>query len=219
MKQTFLTAATALFLASVIVPSAFAQKKPRRAPMKKPAPAAAPAAPAPAPAAEAAPAAQAPEAMPAGQEATAPAAPATGGTYRAAYGMAGCGLGSLIIKSPSKGPQIGSWFINSVVGVQTFAMTSGTSNCKSKGGMAYVDEQETFVSANLPRLEQEAAQGQGELLSSFADVLGCEGTSADTLKRLSQERYDYVFETSDAATVLSRTHELLKSASATCSRV
>lgn len=215
MKQTFLTAATALLLATATAPSAFAQKKPRRAPMKRPAPAAAPAS--PAPAAEAAPS-DAPAAIPAGEEATTPAAPASAGGYRAAYGMAGCGLGSLVIKSPSTGPQIGAWFLNSI-GYQPSAITSGTSNCKTKGSTALLGEQETFVSANLLRLEQEAAQGQGELLSSFADVLGCEGASADTLKRVSQERYDYVYETKDAATVLSRTHELLKSTGATCSRV
>lgn len=219
MKTKFASAFVLVVLAGAMSTEAFAQKKRKRAPGKKPA-AAAPANPAPAEAAPApadAPAdaaAPATEAAPAAETAAAPAA----GTYRPAYGMAGCGLGSLIIKSPAQWPQVGAWALNAI-GYQTFAITSGTSNCKTKGGTAYVDEQETFVSANLPRLEQEAAQGQGELLSSYAEVLGCRGDASEALRRLSQEQFDYVFEKKEAQSVLARTHELLKSNAVECVRV
>jgi hypothetical protein len=217
MKTPFLRAVVLAALAGAMSTPAFAQKKTKRAPAKKPG-AAAPAK--AAPAAPAAPADAAPaEAAPAPAADAAPAS--SGGTYRAAYGMAGCGLGSLFIKSPDKWPQVGAWVFNSyLLPSQLFAISSGTSNCKSKaGGTALVDEQETFVSANLPRLEQEAAQGQGELLSSYAELLGCRGEAGDALRKLSQERFDYVFEKKEAESVLSRTHELLKTNAVECARV
>jgi hypothetical protein len=219
MNKTILRAAVACFVAGALSTTAFAQaKKPKRAPARKPAAAPAKPAPAPAPAAEPAPAEADPSMDAAPAAAPAPASASEGGAYRPAYGMAGCGLGSLVIKNQSKGPQIGAWFLN-VIGYQTSAITSGTSNCKTKGGAAHVDEQETFVSVNLPRLEQEAAQGQGELLASYAELLGCRGESASALMRLSQERFDFVFEKKDAGSVLSRTHELLKDSAVECARV
>jgi len=133
--------------------------------------------------------------------------------------MAGCGLGSLIIKGNEKGPQIGAFFLN-MTGAQTSGITSGTSNCKSKGGSAALtQEQETFVAANMTRLSQEAAQGSGEHLASFAEVLGCQGANASRFAVLSQEKFDFIFATEDAAGVVQRTHEVIKGNQLSCQRV
>jgi hypothetical protein len=152
-------------------------------------------------------------------EAGGPAEGGAGASYRAPYGMAGCGIGALVIKHNTKGPQIGAWFLNSLFGSQTFGITSGTSNCKSRGGVAQIQEQEIFVAANMQSLSQEAAQGEGEHLSSFAEVLGCEGAQADQFKKISQAQFSYLFETTDAAAVLSRTHSLIKQKELSCKRV
>jgi len=134
--------------------------------------------------------------------ATAEASPEKKG-HRAPYGMAGCGLGSLVIKGPSAGPQIGAGILN-VTGVQTSAISSGTSNCKvSKEDLAQV-EQETFIQVNLASLAKDASQGQGEHLTSFAEILGCgEGNAFDVFSQVSRTEYERIFQGHDAKVVLS----------------
>src|SRR5689334_6829374 len=76
-------------------------------------------------------------------------------------GPAGCGLGSLVF-GDMKGPvQIVAATLNGVYGNQTFAMTSGTSNCQDNGVTLKEKEQEYFANANFESLHQEIAQGQG----------------------------------------------------------
>lgn len=204
MKTILVASALAVAFAS----PAFAQK--RRPAKPNPGARPAPAAPAPGPVDE--------PTDPAGE--AAPAAPGTGaGTYRTGYGMAGCGLGSILFKSPGKGAQIGAWFFNGTFYSQSSGITSGTSNCKTKGGTAFVDEQTTFVTANLDKLSQEAAQGSGEHLASFAEVLGCEGDEANAFARLSQERYSFLFESNDARNVIARAHSVIRESKLSCRRV
>lgn len=172
---------------------------------KKAAPAAAPAASdASAPVSE-------PAATAGGSASSAEAANATSKAHRAPYGMAGCGLGSLIVKTNSKGPQIGAAFLNAT-GYQTFGISSGTSNCKlSKDDIAKV-EQEVFMEVNLASLAKDAAQGQGEHLSAFAEILGCgQGESLSLFNDLSRSNYDAIFQGQDSKVVLSNYKSVIKS--------
>ncbi len=96
--------------------------------------------------------------------------PATGNR---GYGQAGCGLGSLVFGS-QKGPvQILAATLN-FTGVNTFAMTSGTSNCKAVFGRDATD----FIDANRMTLAKEMARGEGETLDSLATIYNCENSSA-----------------------------------------
>jgi hypothetical protein len=91
------------------------------------------------------------------------------------YGMAGCGLGSLIfgpVNSP--GAQILAATTNATFGSQTFGITSGTSNCVSGGVVAMDRRQEAFAEVNFTDLKRDMAAGGGEFLISFADLLGCD---------------------------------------------
>jgi hypothetical protein len=89
------------------------------------------------------------------------------------YGMAGCGLGSLVFKSD--GSQVSAATTNGSLGNQTFGMTSGTSNCIPSKEMAVILKQQEFLTANLATLQKELAQGQGDTVNAFADILGCNG--------------------------------------------
>lgn len=91
--------------------------------------------------------------------------------YHAAYGMAGCGLGSLAIHEDGM-IQILAATLNAT-GFQTFGISTGTSNCKPNP-QATAMEQRVFIESNLATLKREAASGQGETLSAFADLLGCQ---------------------------------------------
>ncbi len=105
----------------------------------------------------------------------------------AGYKSAGCGLGSLVIQDDGIA-QIFAATTNGTSGNQTFAITSGTSNCGGRGGFAKADAQkEMYVSANYDAITQEMAQGRGEHLNALANLMGCndEGTKIfnNTLKK------------------------------------
>jgi hypothetical protein len=92
---------------------------------------------------------------------------------RGAYGMAGCGLGSMVIKDDSI-MQIFAVTTNGTSANQTFGITTGTSNCKPGSKKMASIEQKVFVEANFAELSREAAQGDGEHLRAFAELLGCD---------------------------------------------
>jgi len=110
-------------------------------------------------------------------------------TRAAGYGMAGCGLGSIVIKNNNI-LQIFAATTNGTSGNQTFGITTGTSNC-SGGGTSYIEQQqETFVSVNYENLEQQMAAGKGENLEAFAQLLGCSSTS---FAKMSKDNYSKFF--------------------------
>jgi hypothetical protein len=115
------------------------------------------------------------------------------------YGKAGCGLGSLLI-SPS-GNQTSAATTNAT-GYQTFAITSGTSNCVPGRKAAAMLEQERFITANLMSLSKEIAQGEGETLASFAGLLGCEESIYGSVASRLQASYATIFAAPGAISVL-----------------
>ena len=90
------------------------------------------------------------------------------------YGMAGCGLGSLVFQNDNAMiKQILAATTNGTFGSQTFGITSGTSNCTSGGVLKSEKEQAAFVEVNFRDLKQNMAAGGGEFLNSFGTLLGC----------------------------------------------
>ena len=90
----------------------------------------------------------------------------------AAYGSAGCGLGSLVFQDQPGMVQVLAATTNGTFGSQTFGITSGTSNCPA--GMLKMSKDErlnSFVLANMDNLAKDIAMGKGETLDAFADLL------------------------------------------------
>lgn len=120
------------------------------------------------------------------------------------YGMAGCGITTMFIKDNTMLAQLGAavvrdWFLSGTSG-QTSSVSSGTSNCTEVPDHAASRiEQEVFVRANMAALSKESAQGTGEHLEAFAEVLGCNGGE---LSRLSQEQYSNLYNTNDSVMLL-----------------
>src|SRR6476659_6200476 len=82
------------------------------------------------------------------------------------FGAAGCGLGSMIF-ADQKGPiQILAATTNDAIFPQTFAISTGPSNCFEDGVALKEKEQEFCANANFESLHQEIAQGQGENLKA-----------------------------------------------------
>jgi len=137
----------------------------------------------------------------------------------APWGMAGCSIWNYVIKDKEMGPQIGVWALEHFVfGVQTFAITSGTSNCVKDGASAMKeDEQEVFVTVNLSTLQKEAAQGQGQHLNTLAEIFGCE--DKEGFAQMSQSRYEALFTNENpAAVVQSYKSEIKSNLGGSCSR-
>lgn len=103
------------------------------------------------------------------------------------YGTAGCGLGSIIFGAKPGMIQIFAATFNGSGG-QTFAITSGTSNCISEDDAR---KAEIFVETNRLALEEDISRGQGEALSNLAEILGC--GSNDKLGGRLQQNFEKIF--------------------------
>ena len=88
------------------------------------------------------------------------------------YGVAGCGLGSIVFGPKPGMIQIIAATVNGTAGSQTFGITSGTSNCEipEMGHQAAV-----FIEANKEVVRKEASRGQGETVRTIANMLNCHG--------------------------------------------
>lgn len=91
--------------------------------------------------------------------------------------MAGCGLGSMVIKENEKFQQVLAATLNGT-GVQTSGMTFGTSNCTEDGMPSAAREKDAFVEANYADLRRDLTVGEGAYLSSLASLYGCRGEAA-----------------------------------------
>ncbi len=115
------------------------------------------------------------------------------GSAHAQYGMAGCGLGSLVF-----GNDNGTFKLilaattNGTFANQTFAITSGTSNCTSGGVVRAEREQAAFAEVNFQDLKANMAAGGGEFLSSFATLLGCEDSAKPAFAKMSQAKFEAI---------------------------
>jgi hypothetical protein len=111
------------------------------------------------------------------------------------YGMAGCGLGSLAFHENSTGQQILAATTNNIIVPQTFAITSGTSNCVGGGVVKAQREQAAFAEVNFQDLKRNMATGGGEYLTSFATLLGCEDSAKPALAKMTQSKYETILPT------------------------
>jgi hypothetical protein len=85
------------------------------------------------------------------------------------YGDAGCGLGSMAFGNQRGGIQILAATLNGIGG-QTFAITSGTSNCQGMQGGAAAS---IFIEANREALAKDISRGSGETIGTLTWIVGC----------------------------------------------
>ena len=115
------------------------------------------------------------------------------------YGMAGCGIGSLVLGDQPGKIQIVAAIIDDAAGQylglnQTWTVTTGTSNCTESGVALKDREQDYFADANFANLRQEMAQGQGENLDAFASLFGCTGENSAKFSATMQKNYQQIFD-------------------------
>ena len=124
------------------------------------------------------------------------------------YGMAGCGLGSLVI-SPS-GSQTSAGTTNGSFSSQSFGILLGTSNCVPDAEMAVIKEQEEFVVSNFGTLSKEMAQGSGQTLAALAETFGCDREVLPQFAEHLQDNYNDIFAAPGAIAVLDTTKAYVK---------
>jgi hypothetical protein len=121
----------------------------------------------------------------------------------AAYGMAGCGLGSVLFgETESRGGQILAATTNGIYGNDTFAMSSGTSNCvpeNSASTAAMRKNMDMFVAANRESLANDIAKSNGETIVTISNIMGCK--DSDYLGAKLQGRYETIFSSKEDSVV------------------
>ncbi|MFQ5633672.1 MAG: DUF3015 domain-containing protein [bacterium] len=114
--------------------------------------------------------------------------------FAAGYGDAGCGLGSMLFgDSPDKASQVLAFTTNGT-GMQSFGISSGTSNCDATDGIILAErEGDLFVVANFEHLEKEMAAGEGEHVATLAGLLGCPSEKGVQFASYTQQNYQAIF--------------------------
>jgi hypothetical protein len=95
---------------------------------------------------------------------------------KATFGLAGCGLGSMIFGDQKGAIQILAATTNSTFGSQTFGITSGTSNCVESG--SGTTGARNFIEGNREALAKDAARGSGETITTLTAMAGCKDAKA-----------------------------------------
>ena len=110
-------------------------------------------------------------------------------TGKATYGLAGCGLGSLVFGDQKGAIQILAATTNSLFGSQTFGITSGTSNCVDSASPARGAQ--IFIEGNREALAKDAARGSGETITTLSAIAGCKDAKA--VGAALQKRFSVLF--------------------------
>jgi Protein of unknown function (DUF3015) len=87
----------------------------------------------------------------------------------------GCGLGTMLFKNNADGKILLQAFqatTNYTFWNQTFGITSGTSDCQQPKNFVGNDKANEFMVANMDNLARDIAQGRGETLDAFAELMG-----------------------------------------------
>jgi len=89
-----------------------------------------------------------------------------------AHQNAGCGLGTMLFKNQADDSALLQSVQVTINGTffNTFAITTGTSDCDKPRNFVSNERLNEFVVANMDNLARDIAQGRGETLDAFADL-------------------------------------------------
>jgi hypothetical protein len=115
------------------------------------------------------------------------------------YGKAGCGLGSMLFgDNPKWWAQTFAATTNGTSANQTFAISSGTSNCdQSKPGKKSA---KAFIETNREALAKDISKGAGETIQSLSKIGECTDSNAvgEKLQKNFTSIFPYSFVSDDA---------------------
>ncbi len=108
------------------------------------------------------------------------------------YGLAGCGLGSMLMGKDSN--QILAATSNGFSGNQSFGITSGTLNCTNDPKAAMADKMDNFIASNRAAVTTDIARGQGETIKGLSQIMGC-GAQSEAVGQILQKNFNTIFST------------------------
>jgi hypothetical protein len=123
------------------------------------------------------------------------------------YGMAGCGWGSQV--QGKDGNQILASTTNET-GTQTFAISSGTSNCVTATEQTAMIR--NFIEANYASVVTDMAKGQGESLKTLSGFYGCDQNVFATEMKANYEKITP--STENATAVMVNINSMMETSSA-----
>lgn len=109
------------------------------------------------------------------------------------YGMAGCGLGSVVMGK--RGGQVSAGTTNGTAYNQMFGITFGTLNCIDPKKNVATNKVDSYLKGNTGMLAIDMVRGQGEYMNGVADILGCEDKKR--FRTVLKTNYDEVFPSYD----------------------
>ena len=116
----------------------------------------------------------------------------------------GCGLGKIawadFKNQKNIAPQVLMVTTNGT-GMNTFAISSGTSGCTNDGQVWASERANVFAAINFDNLSQEMAQGKGEHLASLATLMGVPEAQQPAFFALTQERYSDLVQAGETSSV------------------
>lgn len=86
----------------------------------------------------------------------------------------GCGLGNMLFQEIGQDSilfQVFAVTTNGTLGNQTFGISSGTLECKQPSKVVTNEKTNRFVADNMDSLAQDMAAGQGETISTLAELM------------------------------------------------
>lgn len=89
------------------------------------------------------------------------------------YGMAGCGMGSVVFGQKPGMIQIFAGSTNHIGSNQSFGLSSGTSNCGEDQKQAATHK---FIQINRVALEKDVVRGEGESIAALGQILECKNS-------------------------------------------
>lgn len=116
----------------------------------------------------------------------------------------GCGLGKILwadnTHQKNIAPQVLMVTTNGT-GMNTFAISSGTSGCTNDGKIMAEHKATVFVAANFENLSQDMAQGRGEHLASLATLMGVPANHQGEFFAMTQNQYTALIREGEASPV------------------
>lgn len=122
-------------------------------------------------------------------------------SFAAGDNVGHCGPGSRLFEGQSGiAPQVLAVTTNSFFGINTFAMSSGTSGCSQDGKVSSNWKMAQFIDGNKDRLARDLSRGSGESLDSLAQLLGVSDQDKAAFVRTTRDNMARIFPSAQAST-------------------
>lgn len=108
----------------------------------------------------------------------------------------GCGLGTVLWAGKADNSiisQASQATTNGSFGTQTFGISSGTLECGTPPKFVQNERLNHFVRANMDNLAKDIAQGRGESLDTFAELLEVPADQRPAFNARLQQNFDKIF--------------------------